>query len=98
MQCSYFIEFIHTGLFTADQNLKGGSSIYTRQNANGQRYGYECPEERDYYPYFHPTDWIDIAVLGKSSDCDYYKKESFNTKPKGEQQHADQQTSTLVQN
>ena len=88
----YFLLFLYNiftlftaGLFTADQNLKGDASIYTRQNANGNRYGYECPEERDYYPYFHPTDWIDIAVLGKSSDCAYYKKESFNTKPKGEQ-------------
>ena len=74
----------HLGLFTADQNLKGTSSMYTRQNRNGKRYGYECPEERDYYPYFHPTDWIDIAVLiGNVSHCDYYKRESFNTQPKG---------------
>ena len=73
----------YPGLFTADQNLKGGTTKYTRQNPNGNRYGYECPEERDYYPYFYPTDWIDIAVLGKMSDCRYYKRESFNIKPKG---------------
>ena len=72
------------GLFTADQKLKGQQSIYTRQNPNGARYGYECPEERDYYPYWHPTDWTDIAVLAyNESMCEYYKKESFNVKEKG---------------
>ncbi|XP_046852048.1 protein DD3-3-like [Xenia sp. Carnegie-2017] len=73
------------GLFTADQKLNGQQSIYTRQNPNGARYGYECPEERDYYPYWHPTDWTDIAVLAYiESMCEYYKKESFNVKEKGE--------------
>ena len=32
------------GLFTASQNLQGDSMIYTRQNPNGNRRGYECPE------------------------------------------------------
>ncbi|XP_028416852.1 protein DD3-3-like [Dendronephthya gigantea] len=73
------------GLFTADQTLKGDKSIYTRQNANGARSGYECPEERDYYPYWHPTDWTDIVVLAyNESMCKYYQEESFNTKTKGE--------------
>ena len=73
-----------TGLFTADQKLRGDASKYTRQNPNGNQNGYECPEERDYYPYFHPTDWIDIAVLAnEQTDCEYYKRESFNVKPKG---------------
>ena len=72
------------GLFTADQRLAGKGSIYTRQNPTGTRRGYECPEERDYYPYWHPTEWKDIAVLtSDSSRCKYYKKHSFNVEPKG---------------
>ena len=74
------------GLFTADQNLKGQTSIYTRQNPNGGRSGYECPEERDYYPYWYPTDWTDIAVFtDNEAMCKYYQKESFNVKPRGKQ-------------
>ena len=72
------------GLFTADQKLEGNEAKHTRQNPKGTRYGYECPEERDYYPYWHPTDWTDIAVLAnQKKDCSYYQTESFNTKPKG---------------
>jgi len=73
------------GLFTADQNLRGTSSKYTRQNANGNRRGYECPEERDYYPYWHPTEWKDIVVLAENaSRCSFYQNESFNVKPRHE--------------
>merc|ERR1712167_249521 len=48
------------GLFTADQNLRKNSlgyssAVYTRQNPNNNRRGYECPEERDHFPYWHPT-------------------------------------------
>ena len=51
------------GLFTANQKPKGDSAIYTRQNAAGTRRGLEVPEERDYYPYWGPTPWSDIAIM-----------------------------------
>jgi hypothetical protein len=64
-------------LFTADQKLKGQSAKYTRQNPNGNRYGFECPEERDYYPYWGESDWRDIAVLTTDmTRCDMYRDNS----------------------
>ena len=64
-------------LFTADQKLKGQSAQYTRQNPNGNRYGFECPEERDYYPYWGESDWRDIAVLTTDmTRCDMYRDNS----------------------
>jgi len=78
------------GLFTADQKLKKNgrnvvAAVSTRQNPNRQRSGYECPEERDYYPYWHPTPWIDAAVLASNeSMCQYYKENSFNRRAYGE--------------
>jgi hypothetical protein len=78
------------GLFIADRESEGGlttgraAAIFTRQNNNGNRHGYECPEERDYYPYWHPTLWRDVAILADSTEyCDFYQTESQNVMPKG---------------
>lgn len=76
------------GIFTADQNLRNNafgysSAVYTRQNPNNNRRGYECPEERDHFPYWHPSPWVDIAVMTDRLDrCDFYRAESQNVKPK----------------
>uniref|UniRef100_H2Z107 Uncharacterized protein n=1 Tax=Ciona savignyi TaxID=51511 RepID=H2Z107_CIOSA len=78
------------GLFVADQELKTNnagtsSAIFTRQNPNDNRRGYECPEERDYFPYWHPTPWTDIAVLAhNASMCKYYEDNTFNKRAYGE--------------
>merc|ERR1712125_164095 len=73
------------GLFTADQNLGGNRNAAknTRQDNNGNQNGFECPEERDYYPYWHPTPWKDIAILvDDKENCEYFQAESQNVKAK----------------
>jgi hypothetical protein len=68
------------GLFTADQRLRGNGAHYTRQNTGGQRYGYECPEEKDYYPYWGPSPWRDLAILtDEPSRCAAFQAASQNT-------------------
>jgi len=70
------------GLFTADQNLSPtGSAEQTRQDNNeNDVHGFECQEERDYYPYWHTSTWRDIAILASNMGrCDYYKANSQNT-------------------
>jgi hypothetical protein len=77
------------GLWISDRQKEGNltpgrrTAKFTRQNNNGNRHAFECPEERDYYPYWHPSPWKDIAVLADSEKhCDTYKKESQNVKEK----------------
>eukprot|EP01065_Artemidia_motanka_P051640 TRINITY_DN9137_c1_g1_i1.p1 TRINITY_DN9137_c1_g1~~TRINITY_DN9137_c1_g1_i1.p1 ORF type:complete len:1294 (+),score=214.62 TRINITY_DN9137_c1_g1_i1:70-3951(+) len=77
------------GLYTADRKVSSSRGAEgTRQNNNpnsGNRRGFECQEERDYYPYWHPTPWRDIAVLTMDLDrCEYYETESENVKGRGE--------------
>jgi len=74
----------NSNLFTADQELNDRSCA-TRQNNGCTKRGFECPEERDYFPYWHPTEWTDIAILTNNiENCDYYQNESSNSAPKGE--------------
>jgi len=75
------------GLFIADREEEGGlndgrrSALFTRQNNNGDKHGFECPEERDYYPYWAATPWRDVAVLAEKQEyCDFYKSNSQNVK------------------
>jgi len=79
-QCKYRER--NRGLWTSAEDMRNrNGAIYTRQNNNGDRRGYECPEERDYYPYWHPTIWRDIAILtSDTSRCAAYQAESQNVK------------------
>ena len=71
------------GLLALDQKLKGNSAIYTRQNPNGNRNGLECPEERDYYPYWAPSPWNDVAYLTDHVDqiCPLVAAANGNSNP-----------------
>jgi len=66
-------------LFTADQNLNGDTPKYTRQNANGNRRGYEVPEERDYYPYWAPSPFNDIVIMVSDKVTEKLMKEYVNS-------------------
>jgi len=73
------------GLFIADRQTQGGldttrrSAQFTRQNNNGDQYGYECNEERDYYPYWGPSTWHDIAILAQDTAwCSIYQAATQN--------------------
>jgi hypothetical protein len=75
-----------SSLYSGGQNLNENlGAAATRQNPNGGRFGLECPEERDYYPYWHPTEWKDIVIFASDADkrCPLYRKESQNVVPKG---------------
>eukprot|EP01137_Pigoraptor_chileana_P029784 Opistho-2@15443 len=86
MNCKYRTR--NYGLFTANQlprnrNQGKNTAQFTRQNNNANRFGYECPEERDYYPYWQPTMWRDIAILTTNvQNCPMYQAQSQNVKPR----------------
>jgi hypothetical protein len=74
------------GLYTAGRNLNENiGAVATRQNNNNNRRGLECPEERDYYPYWHPAEWRDMAIFTSEPEtrCKYYREESQNVKARG---------------
>lgn len=71
------------GLVVFDQNV-GNNARSTRQNAGATAYGFECAEERDYYPYWHPAPWKDILILtSNTTQCELYQTESQNVQVKG---------------
>jgi len=75
------------GLWISDRESEGGlddgrkAAIFTRQNNDGTRHGFECTEERDYYPYWAASPWRDIAIITQDTGyCSFYKSTSFNVK------------------
>jgi hypothetical protein len=55
----------NNGLFYLKGNADQSATI-TRQQNNQDRFGYECAEERDYYPYWHPSPF---KVVRRSRPC-----------------------------
>jgi hypothetical protein len=70
----------NTNLFNAAEAVNNNNGAQaTRQNTGGGTSGFECQEERDYYPYWHPTPFVDIAVLTtNTSRCSWYQDQSEN--------------------
>jgi len=68
------------GLFTSNQAVQNNiGETSTIQNAAGNQSGLECPEERDYYPWWQPSPWKDVALITTSQKrCDDVKGQSFN--------------------
>jgi len=63
-----------------DQTLKRQQAHYTRQHPSNGIYGYECTEEREYYPYSHPSPWKDIVIMTDNEEnCTYYQENSENS-------------------
>jgi hypothetical protein len=77
------------GLFMADKNPgRTRGALRTRQNAGGGQNGLECSEERDYYPYWHPSEWTDMAVLtSEPTKCENMVANSGNRVVKHECVH-----------
>jgi len=77
------------GLFTADKILgRTKGATRSRQNSGGTRYGYECTEEKDYFPYWHPSEWTDIAIMtSEPTKCESIVNNSGNRVVKHECVH-----------
>lgn len=71
------------GLYTDDQKLTADRAIHTRQNPGGTRRGLEVPEERDYFPYWGPTPWKDIAIMVSDNKTEKLMKDYVNDKHYG---------------
>ncbi|XP_020608614.1 protein DD3-3-like isoform X3 [Orbicella faveolata] len=76
---AYYRRERNKGLFTADQHLGDDRSFYTRQNTGGTIYGFEIPEERDYFPYWGPTPWKDIAIMVSDKKTEDLMKKYVNS-------------------